>query len=173
MAAAMLLPYGKKLKSMLTEEEYTRLNKLLKDLTSADMSNPIVEAKFGNITPQALNTQLTLLMSLKHARGFDPTQSFDDYFQKFAKRNHEPVIGLETVDKQIEVLFKSIPLERQKQLLMCLVDNTEYYNMVTQRLSDAYFAQNMKQIEEVISEKRNDSCDDTNCLLYTSDAADE
>ena len=138
-----------------------RLNKLLKDLTSADMSNPIVEAKFGNITPQALNTQLTLLMSLKHARGFDPTQSFDDYFQKFAKRNHEPVIGLETVDKQIEVLFKSIPLERQKQLLMCLVDNTEYYNMVTQRLSDAYFAQNMKQIEEVISEKRNDSCDDT------------
>ncbi len=88
-------------------------------------------------------------------------ESFDDYFQKFAKRNHEPVIGLETVDKQIEVLFKSIPLERQKQLLMCLVDNTEYYNMVTQRLSDAYFSQNMKQIEEVISEKRNDSCDDT------------
>ena len=161
MATAMLLPHGKTLKSMLTEEEYTRLNKLLKDLTSADMSNPIVEAKFGNITPQALNTQLTLLMSLKHARGFDPTQSFDDYFQKFAKRNHEPVIGLETVDKQIEVLFKSIPLERQKQLLMCLVDNTEYYNMVTQRLSDAYFAQNMKQIEEVLSEKRNDSCDDT------------
>lgn len=161
MATAMLLPHGKTLKSMLTEEEYTRLNKLLKDLTSADMSNPIVEAKFGNITPQALNTQLTLLMSLKHARGFDPTQSFDDYFQKFAQRNHEPVIGLETVDKQIEVLFKSIPLERQKQLLMCLVDNTEYYNMVTQRLSDAYFAQNMKQIEEVLSEKRNDSCDDT------------
>ena len=75
MAVAMLLPHGKTLKSMLTEEEYTRLNKLLKDLTSADMSNPIVEAKFGNITPQALNTQLTLLMSLKHARGFDPTQS--------------------------------------------------------------------------------------------------
>ena len=118
MAVAMLLPHGKTLKSILTEEEYIRLNKLLKDLTSADMSNPIVEAKFGNITPQALNTQLTLLMSLKHARGFDPTQSFDDYFQKFAKRNHEPVIGLETVDKQIEVLFKSIPLERQKQLLM-------------------------------------------------------
>ena len=161
MAAAMLLPYGKTLKSMLTEDEYTRLNKLLKDLTSADMSNPIVEAKFGNITPQALNTQLSLLMSLKHARGFDPTQSFDDYFQKFAKRNHEPVIGLETVDKQIEVLFKSIPLERQKQLLMCLVDNTVYYNMVTQRLSDAYFAQNMKQIEEILNEKRNDSCDDT------------
>ena len=116
MAVAMLLPHGKTLKSILTEEEYTRLNKLLKDLTSADMSNPIVEAKFGNITPQALNTQLTLLMSLKHARGFDPTQSFDDYFQKFAKRNHEPVIGFETVDKQIEVLFKSIPLEHQKQL---------------------------------------------------------
>ena len=52
MAVAMLLPHGKTLKSLLTEEEYTRLNKLLKDLTSADMSNPIVEAKFGNITPQ-------------------------------------------------------------------------------------------------------------------------
>ena len=94
MATAMLLPDGKTLKSILTQDEYTRLNKLLKDLTNADMSNPMVEAQFGNITPQALNTQLSLLMSLKRARGFDPTQSFDDYFQKFAKRNNEPVIGL-------------------------------------------------------------------------------
>ncbi len=161
MATAMLLPDGKTLKSILTQDEYTRLNKLLKDLTNADMSNPMVEAQFGNITPQALNTQLSLLMSLKRARGFDPTQSFDDYFQKFAKRNNEPVIGLETVDKQIEILFKSIPLERQKQLLMCLVDNTEYYDMITERLTDAYFAQDMEKLEQVLNEKRNDSCDDT------------
>ena len=44
---------------------------------------------------------------------------------------------------------------------MCLVDNTEYYDMITERLTDAYFAQDMEKLEQVLNEKRNDSCDDT------------
>ena len=161
MTDAMLMPDGKTITGMLSAEEQVRFNKLLKNLMGADMSNPMVKAQLDKVSPQALNTQLSVLMYLKHSQGFDPTHLFDGYFQDFAKKNNEPIIGFESIDLQINVLFKSIPLERQKQLLMCLVDNPDYFDMVSEQLSKAFFAQDLKKMEEVINMKRNDSCDET------------
>lgn len=161
MADAMMMPDGKTLKGLLSADELVRFNKLLKNLMGADMSNPMVEAQLNKVSPQALNTQLSLLLYLKHSQGFDPTHLFDGYFQEFAKKNGEPIIGFETIDLQVNVLFKSMSLERQKQLLMCLVDNTDYYDMTSEQITKAFFAQDLKKMEEVLNMKRNDSCDET------------
>lgn len=159
MMQAMMLPEGTTLKTLLTDDEMTRLNAYMTKLMGADMTNPMVEAQMGKMTPQALNTQFSLIMFIKHTPGFDPANLFDGYFQKAALEQGKSVIGLETMDFQIKVLFKGQTLERQKQLLMCLVDNPKYHEDAAIRLTKAFEAQDLGKMKELLDEKENNDCD--------------
>lgn len=161
MMQAMMLPEGKTLKDILSAEEMARLNGFMTKLLGTDMSNTMVEQQMGRMTPQALNTQFTLMMYMKHTNGFDPANLFDGYFQKAAAEKGKPVTGLETLDFQIKTLFNGMSLERQKQLLMCLVDNYGYYDSMTVKLADAYFSQDIEKVKAVMDEKQNNDCDST------------
>lgn len=159
MMQAMMLPEGTTLKTLLTEDEMTRLNAFMTKLMGTDMNNPMVEGQMGKMTPQTLNTQFSMIMYMKHTPGFDPANLFDGYFQKVAQENGKSVIGLETMDFQVKVLFQGMTLERQKQLLMCLVNNPEYYEDASLRLTEAFKAQDLAKMQELIDEKLNDDCD--------------
>jgi len=159
MMQAMMLPEGTTLKTLLTDDEMTRLNAYMTKLMGVDMTNPMVEGQMGKMTPQALNTQFSLIMFMKHTPGFDPANLFDGYFQKAALEQGKSVIGLETMDFQIKVLFKGQTLERQKQLLMCLVDNPKYHEDAAVRLTKAFEAQDLNKMQELMDEKENNDCD--------------
>lgn len=159
MMQAMMLPEGTTLKTLLTDDEMTRLNAYMTKLMGVDMTNPMVEGQMGKMTPQALNTQFSLITFMKHTPGFDPANLFDGYFQKAALEQGKSVIGLETMDFQVKVLFKGQTLERQKQLLMCLVDNPEYHEDAAVRLTKAFEAQDLNKMQELMDEKENNDCD--------------
>lgn len=158
---AMMLPDGKTLKDILSSEEQGRLNAFMTKLIGTDMTNPMVEQQMGRMTPQALTTQFTMLMYMKHSSGFNPANLIDSYFQQEAMKAGKTVKGLETIDFQIKTLFQGMSLERQKQLLMCLVDNADYYDGETQRLSEAYFAQDLAKVKALMDEKQDTACDST------------
>lgn len=161
MVQAMMLPDGKTLKELLSAEELGRLNAFMAKLIGTDMTNPLVEQQMGRMSPQTLTTQFTMLMYMKHASGFNPQSLIDNYFQQEAIKDGKQVKGLETVDFQIRTHFQGMPLERQKQLLMCLVDNADFYDGETQRLAEAYFAQDLAKVKALIEEKQNNACDST------------
>ena len=162
MQAAMLLPEGKTLLGMLTPDQQKRLNACLKDLMGADMSNAQMAAQMNKMTPGALMTNLTLMMYLKNHMGeFDPTASFDQYFQAQAKANNEPIGGLETVDFQIKTLFQGQTLERQTELLMCLVDHRDMMEQMQEEVAKAFYAQDLDAVNKAMNEKLNNSCDGT------------
>ena len=71
------------------------------------------------------------------------------------------VIGLETMDYQIAVLYKGTTIERQKQQLFCMIDNSEYYSLQMKELSAAFFAQDMQALWEITEEKLDNQCDST------------
>ncbi len=158
---AMMLPEGKTLKDVLSADEYARLNAYMKGLMGVDMTNPMVEQQMGKMSPQALNTQFTVITCMKHTPGIDPSNLIDGYFQKVAMQENKPVTGLETLDFQIATLYQGMTVERQKQLLMCLVDNPEYYDMMASKISKAYFNKDIDALKAVMDEKRNDACDST------------
>lgn len=161
MMKAMMLPEGKTLKDYLTVEEMDKLNQLMKSLIGMDLTNPILEQQMGKMTPSAINTQLTVLMYMKHTPGFDPTNLFDGYFQKAAKEANKPVVGLETMDFQIKTLYQGKSLERQKTMLMCMVNNTAYHEQNLIALTRAFFAKDLAKMWEITKEKENNSCDST------------
>lgn len=162
MQNAMMLPEGQSLKTILTADQMKRLNAYLKKTMSVDMSSLMVEKQMGKLTPQALVTQLTLLMFMtKHMGEFDPSSTFDQYFQAQAKKNNEPVGGFETVDFQIKTLLQSSPIKRQVEQLMCFIDHQDFMSSMCDKIVDAFYAQDLTAVKAAMDEKIGNSCDST------------
>lgn len=162
MTAAMMLPEGQTLKTVLTPEQFTKVSAFTQELMGVGLDNDMVFAQLGKMSPKALATQLTLLLFIKNsATPFNPANGLDNFFQMQAKQNNKPIGGLETIDFQIETLYKSTPIERQVEELICLVDNKEYNLMMVQEISKAFYAQDLQAIEKAADEKLNNSCDST------------
>lgn len=172
MKQQMTLPDGKTLKDVLSTEQYAKLNAYLKSAMQADLNNPIVQAQMGKLTPLAMVMQLTILSYMtKHIGEFDPTSTFDQYFQAQAKKNKEYVGGLETVAFQAKVLYGSMPLQRQLVMLECFLDHTAFMEEMAEKMSEAFYAQDLNALKAAQDEKLNNSCDYTpeenDLLIYS------
>jgi len=111
---------------------------------------------------------------MKKHDGFNPQATFDGYFQQVAQQQGKGVGGLETVDFQVGVLFHGQSLERQKELLMCLVDNKEHTELMAEQLVEAFFKQDLVGVKAVMDEKEQTKCDSTpeeeDALIYNRNA---
>lgn len=174
MQAAMMLPDGQTLDKLFTADEMTRINSMLKNILGVDMTNPMVAQQLGKLSPQALQTQLSLLLYLKNHSGFNQAETFDGYFQKEAAAKGKTVGGLETFDFQINTLFKSTTMERQKELLLCMADDLEFTVEQTENVVKAFFSQDLDGVEKAMDAKMNNTCDGTpeekDILIYNRNA---
>lgn len=161
MQAAMMLPEGKTLTSLLSEDEMTRFNALLRKVIGGDMTNPMIAQQLGKMSPAALSTQLTMLSYIKKTPGFNPADLFDSYFQKIARQQGKTIGGLENMDFQIELLCHSQSIERQKELLMCQIDHWDFMEEMTEEVTKAFFSQDINAIKEAIDMKQGNACDAT------------
>ncbi len=172
---SMNMPDGMTLNSLLSPEEMTRLNVLMKELLGADLTHPVLAGQLTKLSPQAMVTQLTMLMYLKRTPDFDAANQIDSYLQQVAREKKKKVGALETIDEQIKVLYGSIPYDRQKQLLMCLVDNRQWMEQQTDDLIKTFFSQDLDAVGKVILEKQGTDCDATdeeqNTLIYNRNDA--
>ena len=174
MQQAMLLPDGMTLDKLLTADEMNRLNAYMKQLLGMDMTNPLLAQQMGKMTPIALHTALTLLNYMKKTGLIDPQNGFDNYFQKEAHAQGKSIGGLETMAFQVETLYKGQTLERQKELLMCEIDNAAFMEEMTDGVIRAFYAQDIEAIKEAMDEKLNNSCDsrpeEDDMLIYNRNA---
>lgn len=174
MQQAMLLPEGMTLDKLLTADEMNRLNAYMKSLLGMDMTNPLIAQEMGKWTPSALSTTLSSLTFLKKTSGYDLQNQFDNYFQKEAFKQGKGVGGLETTLFQLNMLFKSQTLERQKELLMCQVDNVAFMDEMADKVIQAFYTQDLNAIIEAMDAKLNNSCDsrpeEEDALIYNRNA---
>lgn len=174
MQQAMMLPGDMTLDKLFTADEMSRLNAYIKSLLGMDLTNPLLSQQMGKLTPQALSTSLSLLSYMKKSGQFDPQNSFDDYFQKEARANGKGVGGLETLAFQIETLYKGSTMERQKEQLMCLVDNAAFMDEMAGSVISAFYAQDIDAIKAAMDVKLHNSCDsnpeEEDGLIYNRNA---
>lgn len=169
MMKARMLPEGVTLSSLLTAEQLERLNALLLEVMGSNLKDEAFAAQVENITPVALSTTLSLTAYMKEMPSFNPMDLIDNYFQTLALQNDKSVKGFETVDFQMGVLY-DVPLEKQVDDLMCLVDNFEEAQKMANRITTSYFTQNLQQIDEVLEEESEMNCgtteEDEETLIY-------
>lgn len=162
MQTAMMLPDGQTLKTVLSAEQYKKLDAVLTQMMGVGLSNPQVSAQMGKMSPAALSAQLQVLMFMqKHMGEFDPLHGFDQYFQTQAKHNNEPIGGLETVAFQTALLYKSYDMQRQVEQLMCMIDNMDFYEKIVEKMAKAFYAQDIDALKAAMEEKLGNTCDAT------------
>lgn len=162
MQAAMMLPDGQSLKTVLSAEQYKKLDAVITQMMGVGLSNPQVGAQMGKMSPAALSTQLQVLMFMqKHMGEYDPSSTFDQYFQAQAKHNNEPVGSLETLAFQTNLLYKGSDMKRQVEQLMCLLDNQEFYEQMMESMTDAFYAQDLDALKAAMDKKLGGTCDST------------
>ena len=157
---AQMLPEGTTLSSLLTAEQLERLNALLLEVMGANLNDEAFAAQMDKMTPAALSTTLSLQSYIKRAESFNPMDLIDNYFQMLALQSGKTVKGFETVDFQMGILFGE-SLEKQVNDLMCMVDHFEETDEMVNRITTAYFSQNLKQIEEAMEEESKIECGTT------------
>lgn len=77
-----------------------------------------------------------------------------------------------TYSFQAKTIFQGKTLERQKEGLMCMVDNPDFTDEMVATVTKAYYAQDLDAIKDAIDTKMHNSCDATpaltsqgNCML--------
>lgn len=158
---ALTLPDGKTLNDVLSAEQMQRFADFMKDKMNMDLSNPMIASQVLQLTPKAIETQLTLFLCMQDEElRVNPMNLFDGHFQQQAAADGKPVGGLETLDFQMGVLY-DVPMERQVNELMCFVDNFEWQRDMLRKITKAFYTQELSGIDAALNEKRGDSCDPT------------
>ena len=134
----MMMAGDTTLQVLFTPEQYELVGKAVKENLMADI------AMLAKMKPAFITQQLTLILCMKHLGGFNPQEQLDTYFQQQAIQSGKKVGGLETPISQINVLLNSQTLQRQANLLYCLVSDIDKAMDQTKRLNNAY-----KAIEDV------------------------
>lgn len=153
MQQSMMIAGDTTLQALFTPEQYEVVGKVVKENMMADI------AMLAKLKPAAITQQLTVILCMKHLGGFNPQEQLDTYFQQQAIQNGKKVGGLETLQSQINVLFNSQTLQRQANLLYCLVSDINKAMDQTKRLNEAYKAQKLDDMLKLMEERDGNSCD--------------
>jgi uncharacterized protein YbaP (TraB family) len=108
---AAIMPDHQQINELLNDEEYKVVDTELKSVL-----------KFGLKEVSIMNPTLILTLyemeKYKKLTGYTDDKQSDSYFQLVAIEKNKKVVGLETIDQQISVLFGNGSLERQANVLV-------------------------------------------------------
>lgn len=148
----MGIPEGKSYKEMLSEEDYALLDESLRETVGAGMD------VFASMHPAALNMVYTVAIYGKLMPEHDMSShvSIDQYLQVEGSEEGKVIIGIETVEDQINALFYSEPVEVMAQSLVEMARNPEYYIESTENLNKYYRQMNLDKLYKASFENPKD-----------------
>lgn len=103
------------------------------------------------LKPAGLSTQLAALMSAKVLPDINVGQSIDNELQVRARKAGKQVAGLETMEFQTNMLLGD-PISKQAEDLVETIEDIDAEAGKLVRLTNAYLAQNYKDIETICAE---------------------
>jgi hypothetical protein len=150
------MPAGVTYDSLLPPEDVALLDSTLTRLLGVGLG------QLGTLKPALLSNLISVTLYQQYYPSLASEQSLDQYFQEEALKRTRPVIGLETTEDQIHVLLNMQTLERQAELLMCMVKNPELLKEQMDELQVAYHAQDIHALRELYEkEMPDDPCPST------------
>lgn len=118
MVQTAMMPEGESYTTLLSPEDYIRLDKSLKAFFGTGLDQMSI------LKPGMISVMYAMVLHTKYNPSFNPQthEAIDRYVQRIARTNEKPVLGLETVDDQIESLFSADPLKTQAESLICQME---------------------------------------------------
>lgn len=147
------MPAGITYESLLSPEEVALLDSTLSRLMGVGLG------QFGTLKPALLSNLISVTLYQQYYPSLSSGKSLDQYFQEEALKRARPVIGLETTEDQIHLLLNAQTLERQAELLICMVKHPELLKEQMDELQSAYHAQDINDLYTLsVKELPDDPC---------------
>ena len=121
--------------------------------------------KLGKMKPMLLSTMYSLMLYMKMNNLKKQPEAVDLLFQKKAKKNKKKVIGLETLEQQMDLLLNSIPLKRQAEIMVEGVKGKVKDIELLKEMNEAYLAGNLTQLEKINNEDDDMTYDEKKILI--------
>ena len=156
MMAHSQLPEGVTYESLLSPEEVTQLDSTLKNLLHIGLD------QLATLKPSMLSNLISVTFYQKHYPTISNEANIDQYFQSEAINRNRRIIGLEDTEDQIYVLLNAQTIERQAEMLICMVQNPDLLKEQMDELQEAYHSQDINALYELsVKETPNDPCPST------------
>ena len=155
MGSAML-PEGVTYESLLPADEVALIDSTLTDLMGFGLN------QFGRLKPAMLSNIISVTLYKRYYPALSSGASLDQHFQEEALKRSRPVKGLETTEEQIHVLLELQSVERQAEMLSCMVKHPEMLKEQMDELQSAYHAQDLEGLWRLYARERpDDPCPST------------
>ncbi len=123
---------GTTMKELLSPEDYQLADTEFQQLMGAGLS------QLGTMKPMLLETLYSGLIFMQAYGMTKQPEAIDGILQKTAKENNKKVIGLETLDQQMDIILNSLPLKRQAEILIYDIKNKQKGIDLQLNITDAY-----------------------------------
>ena len=137
---------GKNIREMISTDDYILVDTELKQVLGAGLD------QLGTFKPMMLQAMYGVMVYLKSQNITKQPEGVDVLFQKKAKENSKTVVGLETIEQQSAILFDSLPLNRQAEILVKSVKEKQKGIELLKRLNEYYIAGDLKKLSELDKE---------------------
>ena len=151
------MPAGHSYKSVLSDEEYSLLDKALSKNLGMGLN------KLENIHPATISTMLgqKICMQLFPEMRMPNFEPIDMYVQKIAHNQKKNVAGLETAEEQFEILYNSEPIEKQIKDLLCFIKDMDEQRDNLMEITEFYY---QKQLDKIYEQFYKDLGSDGDCV---------
>ena len=136
----MMIDDGKTLEDIYSKKDYKLIKATLKKSTGLDI------ILFNTVKPFVI---LTMIEASKPAKS-SMDDALDIYLSKQAKNKGKKVIGIETIDEQMDVISKMPP-----GMVIDYIKNMNKADKQTQQLIDAYSLQQLDKINTIMNQSDN------------------
>jgi len=137
---------GKNIKEMISTDDYTLVDNEFRQLIGAGLD------QFGSFKPMMLQTLYTSMIYFRSQNMTKQPEAVDVLFQNTAKTNNKQIIGLETLEQQTAIMFDSLSLNRQAEILVKSVKEKQKGIDLYKQLNEAYLAGNLVKLAELDKE---------------------
>ena len=142
MEAAILK--GTTLRKVLSDTLYASTSKWFKDEAGIDLS------KLDQLNPVSIMSFALAITQQKYFPNKTGETQLDTYFQNEAKKDGKKVLGLETIQMQIKVMFDQFSVSRQVSLLSELFKNANNLKGMITQMNNAYISQNLYELQQLM-----------------------
>jgi len=147
------------MKELISETDYALVDTEYKQTMNMGLN------KLGKMKPMLLSTMYSLMLYMKMNNLKKQPEAVDLLFQKKAKKNKKKVIGLETLEQQMDLLLNSIPLKRQAEIMVEGVKGKVKDIELLKEMNEAYLAGNLTQLEKINNEDEDMTNDEKKILI--------
>ena len=138
LVAAASMPY--KIDKYLTEDEYALVDSVMQEY----LGFPLIYVE--NLRPSMISNMIGMAILEKLDTNLKTGGQMDTFFQEIGIEQNKPVFGLESVDDQIDLLFRSQSIERQAFLLVELVKEIDKVEQQSKELDFNYRSGNLEKL---------------------------